>query len=86
MVLEDMAYWIYVSIKIFSICFYVNDGVIRAFIIAGFIMGAGLYVKALSRYYIKYGVKLISFFIKIVSTTPTKRCRHGAIAAPTPLF
>ena len=64
MVLEDMAYWIYVSIKIFSICFYVNDGVIRAFIIAGFIMGAGLYVKALSRYYIKYGVKLISFFIK----------------------
>ena len=67
MVLEDMAYWIYVSIKIFSICFYVNDGVIRAFIIAGFIMGAGLYVKALSRYYIKYGVKLISFFIKIVS-------------------
>ena len=46
MVLEDMAYWIYVSIKIFSICFY---------------------VKALSRYYIKYGVKLISFFIKIVS-------------------
>ena len=39
----------------------------RAFIIAGFIMGAGLYVKALSRYYIKYGVKLISFFIKIVS-------------------
>ena len=23
MVLEDMAYWIYVSIKIFSICFYV---------------------------------------------------------------
>uniref|UniRef100_UPI003FEE8FC4 spore cortex biosynthesis protein YabQ n=2 Tax=Lachnospira sp. TaxID=2049031 RepID=UPI003FEE8FC4 len=65
MVLEDMAYWIYVSIKIFSICFYVNDGVIRAFIIAGFIMGAGLYVKALSRYYIKYGVKLISFFIKI---------------------
>ena len=67
MVLENMAYWIYVSIKIFSICFYVNDGVIRAFIIAGFIMGAGLYVKALSRYYIKYGVKLISIFIKIVS-------------------
>lgn len=63
--LEDIAYWIYVSIKIFSICFYVNDGIIRAFIIAGFIMGAGLYVKALSRYYIKYGVKLINFVIKI---------------------
>ena len=77
MVLEDMAYWIYVSIKIFSICFYVNDGVIRAFIIAGFIMGAGLYVKALSRYYIKYGVKLISFFIKIATGKTIKDTTSG---------
>ena len=43
-----------------------NDGVIRAFIIAGFIIGAGLYIKALSRYYIKYGVKLIRFLIKVI--------------------
>ncbi len=64
--LEDIVYWMYISVKVFSICFYVNDGVIRAFIIAGFIMGAGLYAKALSRYYIKYGVRLINYVIKIV--------------------
>ncbi len=63
--IEDIIYWIYISVKVFSICFYVNDGVIRAFIIAGFIMGAWLYVMALSRYYIKYGVKFINYVIKI---------------------
>ena len=65
-VIEDILYWLYIAVKVFSICFYVNDGVIRAFIIAGFIMGAGLYIKALSRYYIKYGVKLIRFLIKVI--------------------
>ena len=65
--LEDIIYWMYISVKIFSICFYVNDGIIRAFIIAGFIMGAGVYVKALSRYYIKYGVRLIKCIIKIIT-------------------
>ena len=45
MVLEDMAYWIYVSIKIFSICFYVNDGVIRAFIIAVLLWVQGFMLK-----------------------------------------
>ena len=26
------------------------------------------------------------FFMKIVGTTPKKRCRRGVVAAPTPLF
>lgn len=34
-VIEDILYWLYIAVKVFSICFYVNDGVIRAFIIAG---------------------------------------------------
>ena len=76
MVLEDMAYWIYVSIKIFSICFYVNDGVIRAFIIAGFIMGAGLYVKALSIIIIR-PLKFILSMVRMISGKllfPVKLC------------
>lgn len=64
-ILEDIIYWLYISIKMFSICFYVNDGVIRAFILAGFIMGAGLYIKAFSTYYIKYGVALIHLLLKV---------------------
>lgn len=31
---EDVIYWIYVGIRIFIICFYVNSGIIRSFIVA----------------------------------------------------
>ena len=30
---EDVIYWIYVGIRIFIICFYVNSGIIRLFIV-----------------------------------------------------
>lgn len=63
--LEDVIYWLYISVRVFFICFYVNDGIIRAFIITGFFMGAWLYLKAFSRYYIKYGVEAIRFLLKI---------------------
>lgn len=62
---EDIIYWLYISVKVFSICFYVNDGVMRAFIIAGFAIGAVIYIRTLSRSYIKYGVRLIQLILKL---------------------
>lgn len=62
---EDIIYWLYISVKVFSICFYVNDGVMRAFIIAGFAIGAVIYIRILSRYYIKYGVRLIQLILRL---------------------
>lgn len=63
---EDIIYWLYISVKVFSICFYVNDGVMRAFIIAGFVIGAVIYIRTLSRYYIKYGVRLIQLILRLI--------------------
>lgn len=63
---EDIIYWLYISVKVFSICFYVNDGVMRAFIIAGFAIGAVIYIRTLSRYYIKYGVRLIQLILRLI--------------------
>ena len=60
---EDVIYWIYVGIRIFIICFYVNSGIIRSFIVVGLVCGAVLYLKALSVYYIKYGVRLSGFLL-----------------------
>ena len=37
----------------------------RAFIIAGFAIGAVIYIRTLSRYYIKYGVRLIQLILKL---------------------
>ena len=61
---EDVIYWIYVGIRIFIICFYVNSGIIRSFIVVGLVCGAVLYLKALSVYYIKYGVRLVGILLK----------------------
>ena len=63
-VVEDVIYWIYVGIRIFIICFYVNSGIIRSFIVVGLVCGAVLYLKALSVYYIKYGVRLVGILLK----------------------
>ena len=46
------------------ICFYVNSGIIRSFIVEGLVCGAVLYLKALSVYYIKYGVRLVGILLK----------------------
>jgi len=61
---EDVIYWIYVGIRIFIICFYVNSGIIRSFIVVGLVCGVVLYLKALSVYYIKYGVRLVGILLK----------------------
>ena len=61
---EDVIYWIYVGIRIFIICFYVNSGIIRSFIVVGLVCGPVLYLKAKSVYYIKYGVKLVKKKLK----------------------
>ena len=61
---EYVIYWIYVGIRIFIICFYVNSGIIRLFIVVGLVCGAVLYLKALSVYYIKYGVRLVGILLK----------------------
>ena len=50
--------------RIFIICFYVNSGIIRSFIVVGLVCGAVLYLKALSVYYIKYGVRLVGILLK----------------------
>ena len=47
---EDVIYWIYV--------------IIRLFIVVGLVCGAVLYLKALSVYYIKYGVRLVGILLK----------------------
>lgn len=66
LIIEDIIYWIYISVKVFSICFYVNDGIMRAFIMAGFILGALLYNRAFSRYCVRYGVKLVRLLMKVL--------------------
>ena len=64
MSIEDIVYGIYAGISVFLMCFRVSDGIIRGFIIMGIAVGAFLYFKFLSTFYIQWSVRIIKFLLK----------------------
>ena len=59
MSVEDIIYGIYAGLSVFVMCFKVADGIIRGFIIMGIAVGAFLYFKFLSSFYIRWSVRII---------------------------
>ena len=55
---------IYAGLSVFVMCFKVADGIIRGFIIMGIAVGAFLYFKFLSSFYIRWSVRIIKFLLK----------------------
>ena len=64
MSIEDIVYGIYAGISVFLMCFRVSDGIIRGFIIMGIAVGAFLYFKLLSSFYIRWSVRIIKILLK----------------------
>ena len=64
MSIEDIVYGIYAGISVFLMCFRVSDGIIRGFIIMGIAVGAFLYFKFLSCFYIRWSVRIIKILLK----------------------
>lgn len=61
--LEDLLYWIIVSIVMFAVIYYSNEGEIRGFIFIGTVLGVILYVTLLSNIIMKVSL----FILKIIS-------------------
>ena len=61
MSVEDI---IYAGLSVFVMCFKVADGIIRGFIIMGIAVGAFLYFKFLSSFYIRWSVRIIKILLK----------------------
>ena len=59
MSVEDIIYGIYAGLSVFVMCFKVADGIIRGFIIMGIAVGAFLYFKFLSSFYIRWSKILL---------------------------
>ena len=59
MSVEDIIYGIYAGLSVFVMCFKVADGIIRGFIIMGIAVGAFLYFKFLSSFYIRWSVRIL---------------------------
>lgn len=64
MSIEDIVYGIYAGLSVFVMCFKVADGIIRGFIIMGIAVGAFLYFKLLSSFYIRWSVRIIKILLK----------------------
>lgn len=48
--IEDILFWIVVTLIVFTFLVRKTDGIIRGFVILGFIIGYAFYIKVISRY------------------------------------
>lgn len=56
---EDFFYWLVVGSYFFLRLCQVNDGIIRAYILLGMVLGAWLYYRICSRYFVRWFTKII---------------------------
>lgn len=66
---EDILYWTNAGITVFCVIYELNDGIVRGFSVAGFIVGAVIYRFSFGLFFVKYISKLILFVLK-----PLKKC------------
>ena len=60
-VIQDLLFWVLTSIVIFVFLMYTNEGYINFYVYVCLIIGAYLYLKLLSRVFIKLQYKFLKF-------------------------
>ncbi len=63
--IQDIIYWILVTIIIVASAFITNDGELRGYMFIGYLLGAVIYIVTLSRYVLKYVKMLLDNIEKI---------------------
>lgn len=64
-VIEDLLYWLIVSLVMFSIIYLTNDGIIRGYTFIGVFLGVLIYLVGLSPVVIKSSLYVINVAVKI---------------------
>ena len=70
--LEDVIYGIYVGMSLFLLCLDRSDGVIRGFIIGGVVCGVLMYLRSVSKLYVKYSTG----FLKLIIPFRKRKCNN----------
>ena len=63
---EDILYWIYAAVTVFCMTYEVNDGILRGFLVTGFLAGAVLYRYAFGTFFCKIHYKIHKFMFKAI--------------------
>jgi spore cortex biosynthesis protein YabQ len=66
--LEDLLFWVGVTLLMFYFLLVITDGEMRWYTIAGAVLGAVLYLAALSRFVLLVSVAVIEFIKRVVKT------------------
>ena len=66
--IEDIIYWIIVSIIMFAVVYYSNEGEIRGYLFLGTILGAILYALLLSRVVMNSALFIIKIVCRVFSS------------------
>jgi spore cortex biosynthesis protein YabQ len=64
--LEDLLYWVFVSVLLFYFILHKNHGEVRVYAIVGVFAGMALYFASISRLVRKAAIVVIAFFEKIL--------------------
>lgn len=62
----DMLFWLTVTVLCAICVFYLNDGLMRTFVIVSFLLGGILYFLALSNVALKFFLKIFAAIIKFI--------------------
>jgi len=64
-IIQDLLFWVLTSIVVFIFLMYTNEGYINFYVYVCLIMGVYLYIKILSKAFIKIQYKLLKFNGKV---------------------
>lgn len=64
--LEDLIFWIVVSISIFTLEYYENNGIFRWFSILGALMGMFVYKETIGRFFVTGMTKLLKIVLRFL--------------------
>lgn len=64
--IQDVIFWIFTGILTLYFIFTFNNGEIRLYVFLGIILGILLYILTISKYIIKFSVKIITFLKNVI--------------------
>lgn len=64
--IEDILYWLIISVVLFVLMYYSNESEIRSYILLGILIGVIIYVLILSKYVFLFFVNTIRVLYKII--------------------
>lgn len=70
--IQDLLFWITSGIIIFAMIFQTNEGIVRGYIFIALFIGAYLYHKSVSSFFVKNVSKILNFFLTLLLKKPLR--------------